>query len=340
MVARDLLHAYDPSVLRLLIDTSVWLDLAKRRDAQKLVVPLRVLAFQGKLDLLAPSLVLDEFERNRPRAEAAVGASVLERFRLLRRDVHEYGADGTNEWLEEMTQHIPLVSAMSLRNFSDIAELLHSGQRIEADDAVNARVVRRAIDKKAPVHLNKNSVADALLIELYSAALSSGDPDDHYGFVTSNYQDFSFPGGDRRQPHPDLAPLFVSARSRYLYDVDGLNAALVDYFGEEFTELAEETELVHEEPRTLAEILEAEQEYFDKIWYVRKVILEEKIEAGAHEPLWAEAIEHMHASMRAIGQRYGAENVGPWDDWGWGFVHGKLSALRWVLGSEWDFLDT
>jgi hypothetical protein len=26
--------------------------------------------------------------------------------------------------------------------------------------------------------------------------------------------------------------------------------------------------------------------------------------------------------------------------WKYGFISGKLSALRWVLGSEWDFLDT
>lgn len=37
--------------------------------------------------------------------------------------------------------------------------------------------------------------------------------------------------------------------------------------------------------RTTAEILKAEQEFFDKIWYVRKIILQEKIEDGHHEPL-------------------------------------------------------
>jgi hypothetical protein len=77
-----------------------------------------------------------------------------------------------------------------------------------------------------------------------------------------------------------------------------------------------------------------------KVWYVRKLILREKIERGEHDPLSPELGEHVQAAMRAIEERYGPENVGPWDDWGWGFVHGKLSALRWVLGSEWDFLDT
>jgi hypothetical protein len=110
--------------------------------------------------------------------------------------------------------------------------------------------------------------------------------------------------------------------------------------GDQFTEEAERTELVHEEPRTLAEILEAEKQLFDKIWYVRRLMLKEKIEAGEHEALPMGMDERIEAAMRAIEERYGADNVGPWDDWGWGFLHGKLSALRWVLGSEWDFLDT
>jgi hypothetical protein len=95
-----------------------------------------------------------------------------------------------------------------------------------------------------------------------------------------------------------------------------------------------------ESMRTTAEILKAEQEFFDKIWYVRKIILQEKIEDGHHDPLPPGLEAQMQAAMRKVEERYGAENVGPWDDWGWGFIHGKLSALRWVLGEDWDFLDT
>ena len=58
------------SVLRLLIDTSAWLDLAMRRDGQKRIVPLRVFLHQGKLEPLVPLLVIEEFEHHRPRSEA------------------------------------------------------------------------------------------------------------------------------------------------------------------------------------------------------------------------------------------------------------------------------
>jgi hypothetical protein len=54
-------------VLHLLVDTSTWLDLAKRRDGQRLIVLIRVLMHQVRLDILVPQVVIDEFERNRPR---------------------------------------------------------------------------------------------------------------------------------------------------------------------------------------------------------------------------------------------------------------------------------
>ena len=165
-------------------------------------MPLRLLRFQGKLELLVPSLVVEEFERNRPRAEAAVTANVLERFRLLRRDLHEYGGDDSHEWLEEMSHQIPLVSAMTLQNFSEIAELLSGGHRVEPTELEYERVVQRGLEKKAPFHREKNSVADALLVELYSSEINSiGAAVDRYCFVTSNYQDFSLP---KATPHDNV----------------------------------------------------------------------------------------------------------------------------------------
>jgi PIN domain len=323
-------------MLRLLVDTSVWLDIAQRRDGQTWIVPMRVFMHQRHLQLLVPELVLEEFERNRPRAEDAVTSKVRERFRLLRNDLQAYADDERRrQWLQEMTHHIPLVSAMTVRNFSEISDLLRAGKRLEPTNLDRARVVQRGLGKKAPLHLNKNSIADALLIEMYASAVKrSRAKADEYWFVTSNYQDFSVPNGDRREPHPDLADIFEDDRTRYVYADEGLKLALEDYFGDAFLEEASEVEFLQEEPRTFAEVLETYREFWDKVWYVRNFI---RIPEDGELP----------ESLKAVESKYGRDGlqkmIGPRHDeaWEYGCASGKLSALSWVLGSPWEeSLDT
>jgi hypothetical protein len=331
-------------VLNLLVDTSVWLDLARLRGGQTLIVPIRLLIHWGRLRLLVPSIVLDEFDRNRPSAEERVTKSVSERFKELRRDLKDYGGERSQEWLDEMTHHVPMLSAKTLQNFREIRELLEQAGRLETSDREHQRVIDRGLNKRAPFHhLSKNNVADALIIELYSTAVQQGSGSgETFAFVTSDQSGFSIPNGDQRLPHPDFADVFNGDGSRYCLGVNGLRDLLIAEFGEEFEQEAEEIEFLQseDEPRTYGEIFEASEEYFDKVWYVRSLILREQIEDGHHEPLAPDIAAGAEAARRRIEERYGAENVGPWDDWHWGFVNGKLSALRWVLGSEWDFLDT
>jgi len=333
------------SVLLLLIDTSTWLDLAMRRDGQKWIVPLRMFLHQGKLELLVPPLVIEEFERNRPRSEAAVTKSVLDRLRQLRRELHDFaGEKHEHVWLEETEQHIPLVNAMAPQNFREIAELLSRGTKLKPTNADRAKVVQRGLEKKAPFSAGKNSVADALLIEMYATQLRKAGSDDVYCFVTSNHRDFSAPNGDHRQPHPDLAEIFSIPQSRYLYQVDGLHAGLLDYFGEEFAEEYEEVEFLigEEEPRTLAEIVDAMEEFFDRVWYVRSIVHADAENEEVPEGIRAGA----RTARQRVEDRYGRDSlwkpIGPGHDeaWEYGYISGKLATLRWVLGSEWDFLDT
>lgn len=43
--------------------------------------------------------------------------------------------------------------------------------------------------------------------------------------------------------------------------------------------------------------------------------------------------------MEWVKAEYG-ETLGPYSDFEWGMLNGELSALRLVLGAEWDLLDT
>lgn len=79
------------------------------------------------------------------------------------------------------------------------------------------------------------------------------------------------------------------------------------------------------------EILEAQNEFWEKVWWNRHMT---SVESGQALPESA-----MRAAAR-IEAEYPAEEL-LLDDFGWGLLCGRLSALSWVTGSEWDeSLDT
>lgn len=330
------------AMIYLLVDTSTWLDLSRRRDGQRWIVALRVLVHQGAVELLVPSLVIDEFERNRHRVEASMTTSVADRFKLIRQDLGEFG--GTEhevKTIEDLARDVPLIGAMATRNFDEVIELLQGGRTIFVTDCERQAVVQRGLLKHAPFHRSRNSVADALLIELYATAVASdGNAHAAHAFVTSNSADFSVTNGDKRQPHQDIAENFEVANSTYTLGVDGLNTVLLQHFGPALEELFEETDFV-DEPRRLEEIQDAEQEFFDRIWYQRSLQHEYDL-ADTGDTAEIQRLRAISGPGRAHAEMKYTESgdLGPYSDFELGMLHGKLSALRWVLGREWDFLDT
>lgn len=295
--------------------------------------------------LLVPPVVIEEFDRNETRLQAAMTSTVASRFKQIRQDLFTYGSDDDAhavEVIDDLGRHLPLVGAMTTRNFREIRELLVAGQTVQPSEAEMSRVVERGLRKAAPFHSGRNSVADAVIFELYQTATKGADHGTHaHAFITTNHTDFSRANGDRRKPHDDIADAFDGTNSRYALGVDGLDIVVRDYFDEEIEELLEETDF-QEEPRRLGEIIAAETEMFDRIWYHRSLQHDYRAEQAGKSERSEEPPVHRwpgpHARRAPPTSSPGSS--GPYTDFELGMLHGKMSALRWVLGSEWDFLDT
>ncbi|MFB9953409.1 PIN domain-containing protein [Rhizobium puerariae] len=342
-------------MLKLVVDTSVWLDLARDHRAEPVISALEDLIKAGEVILAMPQIVLDEFERRKDQVAEETRKGLRTHFRLvrdaIRRLADEAEKGGALKALEELDHKIAVTGDVVTPSFGRVTALITSAPVIPTTDAIKMRVTDRALAGYAPYHRTKNSVGDAILIETFADVLASLGADDAAAFVSHNVKDFSAPDGDRRLPHPDLAPLFPEGRSSYW-------TSLVDCLKDLDPELVDEHDFELNfavEPRRLSEIMEAEHLLFRQVWYNRHWNLRTEIENGTHfvvpeaqysrnpyrndqtlEGVWASAL----AAAKRTEDEVGVENLGPWDDFEWGMLNGKLSALRWVLGDDWDMLDT
>lgn len=344
-------------MFRILIDTCVWLDLAKDQRQVPVVSVIEEMVRLRLVTLIVPSIVLDEFRRNRERIAKESAKSLSAHFRLVKDAVGKIGGDKRRmrvvlSHLDDVDHKIPIVGGTAVNTLDRIEKLLKSCAIIEPSEAVKLQAVQRAVEKKAPFHRDKNAMADAIIIETYAECVRDKKAQGvRFAFVTHNKSDFSNANGNQKLPHGDFAGFFSRVKSLYFIN---LPEALRRVEPSLVTDIMLEQSWT-QEPRGLTEILEAEELLFNQVWYNRhwnlrigvqegrvKVVDKEPYprRPGARETVQRDVWKGALESARRVERRYGKKNLGPWDDFEWGMVNGKLSALRWVLGDDWDMLDT
>lgn len=204
-----------------LLDTCVWLDLASDPSADEIIARLEDLIASTHFRLVVPQVVREEFDRHKvdctERLSKRLSAKVTETIRYARQFAEEEKKSDLIAGLELFSKRIKVIANAASQIVGRIEKLLDipETRKLETTDDLLNRAARRGYEKKAPFTSNKNSVADAIILESYLAFFHRHPRGQcTFSFVTLNKSDFADPK-DHRQPHPDLGEPFTDGTVKY-----------------------------------------------------------------------------------------------------------------------------
>lgn len=132
-------------MFKMLIDTCVWLDLAKDPKQLPVLGIVEELIRLNKISIIVPRVVLDEFRRNRERIGKESAKSLSTHFRLVKEAVGKIGGDEKKmrvvlSHLDDVDHMIPIIGGEAVGTLYRIEKLLTASPIIETSEAVRGSV--------------------------------------------------------------------------------------------------------------------------------------------------------------------------------------------------------
>jgi PIN domain len=128
------------AMFKMLIDTCVWLDVAKDPKQEPVLSVVEELVRRGMLTLLVPRIVIDEFQRNRERVAKKSAKCLSAHFRLIKDAVGRIGGDKRKlrlvlGHLDDVGHKLPIIGGGAANALDRIEKTLLASEILDVSDS-------------------------------------------------------------------------------------------------------------------------------------------------------------------------------------------------------------
>ncbi|MCC5615468.1 PIN domain-containing protein [Nostoc sp. CHAB 5836] len=212
----------------ILFDTCIWLNLAQKPESRPLLKSILSGLNQNKLKILLSNVTVEEYSRNKDTIVSKYTSSLKSHLNNAKK-IQNY-LDGSERstfllLLDKANENIKSDGKEGVNALRIIESTFDHRNtiRLSSSTKILANAAQIALEKKAPCHKGKNSVADTVIylqFENLVKETESIENKDYFHFVTDNHTDFSS-SKDNRDPHENL---IIFSKNNVYYHIDPYKA--------------------------------------------------------------------------------------------------------------------